>query len=150
MKISILFPMLIMVFSLKSFNMMKEDVPEVGNIQVEVTGLKNAEGLLGILVFSTDDGFPSNQKKAFKEILLPVAEGKNQYTFTDLPFGDYAVAVMHDENKNNKLDTNLLGIPREGTGVSNNVRSTFGAPKFSDASFSLNNESYTTEIKVTY
>jgi uncharacterized protein (DUF2141 family) len=130
--------------------MIKEDVQEVGNIQVEVTGLKNAKGLLGILVFSTDDGFPSNQKKAFKEILIPVGEGKNKHTFTDVPYGNYAISVMHDENMNKKLDTNLLGIPKEGTGVSNNVRSSFGAPKFSDASFSLNDKSYTTEIKVTY
>jgi uncharacterized protein (DUF2141 family) len=150
MKISILFPVMMMVFTLKSFMMMKEASSESGNIQVEVTGLKNTKGLLGILVFSTDDGFPSDQTKAFREILLPVGEGKNEHTFTDLPYGNYAISVMHDENMNKKLDTNLFGIPKEGTGVSNNVRSAFGAPKFSDAIFILNGKDYKTEIKVTY
>jgi uncharacterized protein (DUF2141 family) len=150
MKLSVLFPIVILIFSLKSFIMLKEEASEVGSIEVEVTGLKNAKGQLGILIFTANDGFPSNQKKAFREILLPIVEGKTKYTFTDVPYGEYAVSVMHDENNNDKLDTNLLGIPKEGTGVSNNVQSAFGAPKFSDASFSLNDKRYKTEIKVTY
>jgi uncharacterized protein (DUF2141 family) len=30
--------------------------------------------------------------------------------------GKYAIAVIHDENCNGKLDTNMFGIPKEGYG----------------------------------
>ena len=42
--------------------------------------------------------------------------------FNDIPPGTYAIAVFHDENANGKLDKNFLGIPCEGYGASNNVR----------------------------
>jgi len=45
------------------------------------------------------------------------------------------MAVIHDENMNGKLDTNWLGIPKEGYGFSNNARGVAGAPSFSAASF---------------
>jgi len=47
----------------------------------------------------------------------------------------YAVSVFHDENYNGKLDTNLLGIPREGVGASNDARGNFRPPKFGAAAF---------------
>jgi uncharacterized protein (DUF2141 family) len=46
--------------------------------------------------------------------------------------GKYAINVIHDKNNNNKLDTNVFGIPKEGWGCSNNARGTLGAPKFKD------------------
>lgn len=48
----------------------------------------------------------------------------------DLPPGDYAVAAIHDENGNAKLDRNLFGIPKEGFGFANNSHVTFSAPAF--------------------
>ncbi len=51
----------------------------------------------------------------------------------EVPPGVYAVAVHHDANSNGKLDANFLGIPREGYGVSNDVRPRFRAPRFSEA-----------------
>ncbi len=47
--------------------------------------------------------------------------------------GTYAVAVHHDANSNGKVDTNFLGIPREGYGVSNDPRPRFRAPRFEEA-----------------
>ena len=51
----------------------------------------------------------------------------------EVPAGVYAVAVHHDANSNGKLDTNFLGIPKEGYGVSNDVRAVFRAPRFAEA-----------------
>jgi uncharacterized protein (DUF2141 family) len=51
----------------------------------------------------------------------------------EVPRGSYAVAAFHDENSNGKLDANFLGVPREGYGVSNDVRPRFRAPRFSEA-----------------
>ena len=55
--------------------------------------------------------------------------------FEEVPPGTYAMAVVHDENMNGKLDTGLLGIPTEGYGFSNDAKALFSAPSFADASF---------------
>ncbi len=56
--------------------------------------------------------------------------------FRDLPAGDYAVKVMHDENGNGKLDTNMLGMPLEGYGFSNDPK-VMRKPTFEEARFAL-------------
>jgi uncharacterized protein (DUF2141 family) len=55
--------------------------------------------------------------------------------FEKIPPGVYGLSAFHDKNKNGKLDTNLLGIPSEDYGASNNARGTFGPPSFEDAKF---------------
>lgn len=55
-----------------------------------------------------------------------------------MTFGEYSIAVYHDWNSNDKLDTNILGIPNEPYGFSNNARSKWGPPKYEIAQFELN------------
>jgi len=148
---------LIISFSLLISGFMARVAPQAeapaasqGSIQVNISGLSNSKGQVGILLFRQKEGFPSNREKAFQEVLLPISGNKATHTFTNLPYGRYAVSVMHDENKNNKLDTNMLGIPKEGYGVSNNATGKFGPPKFEDAVFSLNQGNHTIDIKVNY
>ena len=56
----------------------------------------------------------------------------------DLAYGQYAIAVYHDKNKNGLLDTNMLGIPLEEYGFSNNARGRFGPASWSQAKFTVN------------
>jgi uncharacterized protein (DUF2141 family) len=58
-------------------------------------------------------------------------------TFSGIAPGTYAVALFHDENGDGKLDTNFMGVPREGVGVSNNKLRSFGPPRWDDAKFPL-------------
>ena len=55
--------------------------------------------------------------------------------FEGIPAGTYALVVLHDENMNGKVDTNWIGIPKEGYGFSNDAKASFSAPSFKDASF---------------
>jgi uncharacterized protein (DUF2141 family) len=55
----------------------------------------------------------------------------------ELPPGSYAAVVLHDENKNMKLDKNLFGVPREQWGMSRNPKAKLSAPRFEDARFEL-------------
>jgi uncharacterized protein (DUF2141 family) len=59
------------------------------------------------------------------------------WKINDVPFGDYAVAIFHDENGNGKMDKNLLGIPVEAYGFSNNQRVTFGPPQWEAVKFAV-------------
>lgn len=69
--------------------------------------------------------------------------------FEGLPYGHYAIAVIHDANNNAKLDT-LLGIPREGFGFSRNPAINFGPPRFKAAEFVLESEGQTQSITMRY
>jgi uncharacterized protein (DUF2141 family) len=57
--------------------------------------------------------------------------------FEKIPPGIYAISAFHDKNNNGKLDTNLLSMPIEDYGASNNARATFGPPSFEDAKFAF-------------
>ena len=149
MKSRIIVAIAILCLPLCSFNILSNRINS-GDLHVEVKGLKNLKGQLGILVFQNEDGFPMDPGKAIKEVLIPIKEELITYTFENLPFGEYAIAVMHDENMNDKLDTNFLGIPKEGTGVSNNVKSSLGAPKFKEARFELKDQEVIKSIELNY
>jgi uncharacterized protein (DUF2141 family) len=73
-----------------------------------------------------------------------------QVTLKNLPRGVYAVSVFHDENMNGRLDKNVLGIPKEGYGASNNPRKSMGPPKFAEAKFQLDQPEKVLEIKLLY
>jgi uncharacterized protein (DUF2141 family) len=66
-------------------------------------------------------------------MVLKIRETQARCDFEDIPPGTYALAVIHDENMNGKLDTNWLGIPKEGYGFSNAVKAMRGAPTRSEA-----------------
>ncbi len=67
--------------------------------------------------------------------VLGVSGSKMEVTIPGIPEGEYAVKIIHDENSNGKLDTNFLGIPREGFGFSNNAKPGMGPPAFEKSKF---------------
>ena len=108
-------------------------------LSIHISGISKIKGSLFIAVFRASDDFQVFGKQ-FKGIVKEV-EGKSQnYTFDDLPEGDYAVAIYQDLNRNKILDKNLLGIPTEIYGFSNNARRAFSAPSFQEAKIKLNND----------
>jgi uncharacterized protein (DUF2141 family) len=72
------------------------------------------------------------------------------FEFSDIKPGKYAIAVIHDENCNGKLDTNMFGIPKEGYGFSSGAEVTMSAPSFSDAVFSYDGGHFQISISLNY
>ena len=79
-----------------------------------------------------------------------IRDSQARCDFEDIPPGTYALAVVHDENFNGKLDTNFLGIPTEGYGFSNDATAALGAPSFSAASFSYDGQNLDLTIGLNY
>jgi uncharacterized protein (DUF2141 family) len=107
-------------------------------LEIEISGIKNDEGNIMLQVFDEKQNVLQQMKGAIRN-------KKCLFSIKNLPPGKYAVRYFHDENLNDVMDTNLLGIPTEGYGFSNNVSGKFGAPPFekwlfeikSDTKFSL-------------
>lgn len=73
-----------------------------------------------------------------------------RYIFEDLPYGNYAVAIYHDRNSNQRLNRGLFGMPEEGYGFSNDAPANLGPAKFDDAVFPLENTDTIIQIRMRY
>ena len=122
---------------------------QTGTIYVEISGIDDPQGLMSIGLYSNEKGFPDKGKE-YKGKDAEVTGQTVVYTFKDIPFGTYAIAIFHDANSNAKLDKNFFGIPKEGYAFSNNVFGALGSPpSFKDASFKLDGN-MTVKIKMEY
>jgi uncharacterized protein (DUF2141 family) len=123
---------------------------QTGSLTVTISSFKNSNGKAQVALFNNADDYPTEGEKAYRKATVVIQNNTATVTFDNLPYGQYAVAVFHDENGNNKLDTNWMGIPNEGLGASNNAKGSFGPPKFSDAKVSLNAAKLAIAIKIGY
>ncbi len=121
-----------------------------GDITIHFEDLRNIQGGIGVLLFTSPKGFPGNPENAYINYYSTLSAPNHTVKFYELDYGTYAVSAFHDENSNKKLDTNWLGLPREGVGVSLNALRPFGSPRFRDAAFELNSSSATLNIGINY
>jgi len=119
-------------------------------IRVDIDGLRSDRGQVLCALFSSAADFPKKTDKALAHARSTILERHATCEFQSVPAGTYAVSVFHDENSNGKLDTNFMGIPREGVGASNNAKGHFGPPKFSAAAFQYAGGSMTLKISINY
>lgn len=119
-------------------------------IHVEVKGLRNARGQVLVSVFASAEGFPGNPAKAMKTYRLKPAGRKAVVVIAGLAPGNYAIAILHDENNDAKMNTNVIGWPKEGFGFSNNAMGSFGPPGFSRARISYNGGQLQAAISTRY
>jgi uncharacterized protein (DUF2141 family) len=79
-----------------------------------------------------------------------ITDDRVSFTITEIPVGRYAISVLHDENDNDKMETDLIGRPKEGYGFSRNARGKFGPPGFDDAAFDVATEPVEIHIDLIY
>ncbi len=125
--------------------------PSCPGIHVKVLNIRNRNGTVDCALFDSPAGFPREFLRSAQNVMVI----KIRYTaarcdFEAIPPGTYALAVIHDENSNGKLDTNLFGIPEEGYAFSNDVTAVVGTPSFSAASFSYNGQNLDMTISLHY
>ncbi len=129
-----------------------ESVPGHNVIHVEISGLRSGKGQMLCALYSSAqaEAFPKKADKAVARLTAKIAERQAVCDFTGVAPGTYAVSVVHDENSNGKLDTNFIGMPREGVGASNDAKGHMGPPKFSAASFRYEGGRMDLMIRVKY
>jgi uncharacterized protein (DUF2141 family) len=103
--------------------------PQETLMRVEIDGLRNTRGQVHCSLFSSPADFPKKADQAIAPDTSAISQGK-VCEFPGVAPGTYAISVFHDQNSNGKLDTNFMGMPREGVGASNNPKGGLGLPKF--------------------
>lgn len=106
------------------------------DLSIEIQNVKTSNGTINVAVYDASEGFLKFDK-VFVADSVVASKGKTWIKIEGLPEGQYALAIFHDENGNNKLDTNWLGIPKEDIGFSNARMKTFGPPQFEECAFRL-------------
>lgn len=126
--------------------------PGTTTLTVHVIGARNAKGEIRAALFKGAEGFPSDASKAIQKESAHIDPQtlSAQIMFTNVPEGVYAISVFHDENMNQKLDKNLMGVPKEGYGASNNPKRKMGPPNFGETKFQLNGTQQSLEIRLFY
>ena len=121
-----------------------------GCLTVEINGLRNQNGIVCLTLFSGEEGFPNQSNCAIASHCVEAKDASVSATFEQLSPGEYAVAVIHDDNEDGKLNTGLFGIPKEGFGFSRNPRIGMSAPKFEETAISVSGENTKIKIEMNY
>jgi uncharacterized protein (DUF2141 family) len=120
-------------------------------IHVEILNIRNSTGTVACALFESSVGFPIEfLRDATNIMVIKIRHAQARCDFLAILPGTYALAVIHDENMNGKLDTNWLGIPTEGYGFSNDAKAVLGPPSFSAASFPYEGQNMQLTISLHY
>lgn len=120
-------------------------------IHVKILSIRNSTGTIACALFESPAGFPTEYLRYATSIaVIKIRKTQARCDFLDIPPGTYALAVIHDENMNGKLDINWLGLPREGYGFSNDAKALLSAPAFSTASFPYDGQNLELTISLQY
>ena len=126
-----------------------DTIEKKGNVPLRliVDNLKTSDGEIEVGVYTPKNKFPDEDDK-FKKYRFKAKKGKIDEMITDIPYGELALAIYHDENNNGKIDKNAIGIPKEPYAFSNNYKPTIKAPNFDNCRFSYNKKSSLVKISL--
>ena len=118
--------------------------PPTYNLDLNIVGLKQNQGVLNVGIYKTKDNWLNDNPYIGKRVR--VQSIPTQSIQIDVPPGSYSIAIYHDINNNGRLDAGLFGIPTEPTGTSNNERGFMGPPSFEKNNVTVSNGDTLLEI----
>jgi len=128
-----------------------QQLPEgSGQLILDISGLRNSDGEIFLSLYSGKNGFPNDPDVAVVNRHQDIVDQKCLIEIDNLPYGEYAVSLLHDENRDGKMDSSMLGIPKEGFGFSGNPKTKMGPPDYDDVRFLLLVPEKRLEIVVQY
>ena len=116
------------------------------DIHLTVEGVANADGKVMIALFDKASEFPRGKLSLAN--MVPAAPGAVKVVFAGVTPGKYAISVYHDVNGNQRLDSNMVGIPSEPYGFSRDARGKMGPPSFDDAAFEVGKDNVNLTLRV--
>lgn len=130
----------------------------MGSVTVQVSGLQSREGNLCFKLFNGAQGFPNQNNSAVQRECVAIADNQSadtadapfSFSFNNLAYGTYAIAIYHDRNGDQQLNRGLFGMPTEGYGFSNDAPATTGPAKYKDALFLLAGSNTSVPIQMHY
>jgi uncharacterized protein (DUF2141 family) len=124
-----------------------QEMPETGSLRVIVSGLRSNDGEIQIGLFNSAASYKGKSDR-FRGSILPIADHRAEWLIEGIPFGEYAIKLFHDEDRDGKMDKNFIGIPSERFGFSNNPKISLGPPGFDKTKFLFDSKEMTIVIEL--
>lgn len=122
------------------FGMISTLLPTINpELTIKISNIDKIKGEIKVGVFDTDTNF-LKEGHAIKNYSIKVKNSTATLTITDLPKGEYAITMYHDQNSDNECNRNFIGIPKEPYAFSNNVKPKMSAPKYKDCKFTFSDD----------
>lgn len=143
------FKALIILFFFSSllFSQDELDSLQTGSLKLKIIGIENDEGTIAVALSNSREDYESYDT-VYRAANIKIANNAAEHIFDDLPFGEYAIKVYHDENSDGEINRNFLGIPSEDYGFSNNPSASFGPADYDDAKFIFDKPMMHIEINI--
>lgn len=122
---------------------------EAADVVLNISEAKSNKGSIIGTLWNSEEAYldlDARQMRASAKII----SGKAVMRMEGLAAGTYSIALYHDENGNDKMDTNFIGIPKEGWAFSNNAKGSFGPPSFEKTSFTVAADDVVMDIVMNY
>jgi len=144
-----IFILIFLIYSLSELNFSQSisDSLSMGKLKIIITGFQNNIGDCRFAIDNSEEVYEREDTVWIGKI-LPIENNQVIVMIDSLKYGEYAIKVFHDENKNGELDTDFLGIPDEDYGFSNDASGWFGPPSWENAKFIFNQPEMTIKIEV--
>jgi uncharacterized protein (DUF2141 family) len=108
------------------------------SLSIEVSGIKNDKGNLLFSIYNETSVFPDSPLQYVNVTKEGMEDNTINFTFAGLEPGRYAVIVIDDEDSDEVLDKNFVGIPKEGYVFSNDAKPKgFKTPGFEESYLEL-------------
>ncbi len=121
----------------------------VCDVTVVVTGLRNSKGQIMVSLNRGPKDFPDSNyflQNYYKDFKSPT----HTLLLKNVPYGNYAFSLLHDENLSGEMDFNWVGLPKEGFAFSGNYHVVFRSPKYEEANFKVHSPTMTIEVEMQY
>jgi len=143
---------LLVLYNLNTQSTIKASDKNKVNLVVDISGLDTNKGKVVIALFNErcKDAFPDNFKNAYKVAKVSIKDNSVKYVFENIRTGYYAIAVHHDENSNDIVDIDDLGVPTEGFVVSGNSKNSLILANYSNSEFKVTIDGTSIKIIMKY
>lgn len=139
----ILLPVFIMLSGLSLYG-------QQNTVSVEVSGIRSESGLLRMALYNNKNQFPNDPAESYYFEKKLMRDGIIKVVLIDIPPGTYAISVLDDEDGNDKMKFNLLRMPKEGYGFSNNIKPGLKHPPYEECTFDVRDGLTNLKIEIQY
>lgn len=116
-------------------------------LTITVMNIKEVVGNMRVGIYKSANDFP-DENDTYKNKIYKISKtGTITLNINDLPYGNYAIAVYQDKNKNGTMDKNFVGVPKEPFAFANNIKPKFSAPSYKDCEIDYSEKNH--EMTVT-
>jgi uncharacterized protein (DUF2141 family) len=106
-------------------------------LEVTISNIRPGPGIVRMAICDHPDHFPDKPVLFYNFPKGEIRDSTISITVPGLKAGDYAITLLDDTNENEKMDTGLMGIPKEGFGFSNDIKPNRKSPPFEECTFRI-------------